>query len=104
LGRLDATVCAGVTPGSAAPVTAAWLTGEAGPLDLELARALCRPRYAALASAGEAMDRCLATADAAGAEAIYRERILPVCLELSICLRAADAALAEAAPAAEDSR
>jgi hypothetical protein len=81
----------GSMPSAAFPQAAVWLAaaGGEGGEDEEFARALCRPRYAALAGHGDALARHLAAADGAGAEAVYRGRILPTCLEIALCLRAA---------------
>jgi hypothetical protein len=78
-------------------VTANWLEGQGGPVDLELARRRCRPRYAALAEAYAALARCLAGDAADRAAVIYERRVLPRALEISICLVAAEDALGESA-------
>jgi hypothetical protein len=79
----------GSMPSASFPQAAAWLAATGGGGDAEFARALCRPRYAALAGHGDALAQRLAAVDGAGAEAVYRSRILPTCLEIAVCLRAA---------------
>jgi hypothetical protein len=79
----------GEAPPAHFPQAAHWLAGASGEPDAAFARALCGPRYAALAGHGEVLARRLAAADSAGALALYRGRILPTCLEIAICLRAA---------------
>jgi hypothetical protein len=73
------------------PNAAAWLAADSGDADLELARRLCQRRYAQLAADRQALARCLTAADGPAAAALYEERILPACLEIALCLRAAAA-------------
>ncbi len=80
---------AGNIPATSFPQAAAWLAAAGGEGDAEFARALCRPRYAALAGHGNALAQRLAAADGAGALAVYRGRILPTCLEIAVCLSVA---------------
>ena len=74
-------------------VVAAWLLGEDGPVDLELARRRCRPRYSELAEAYAALAQCLERDAADRAAIIYERQLLPRALEISICLVAAEASL-----------
>jgi len=81
-------------PDTLAPLAAAWLGESGGPADLVLARQLSAPRYAALRAERAAWAACLVAGDRAGAEAILSQRLLPLARELSLCLVAAEAALA----------
>lgn len=74
-------------------VSAAWLEGDDGPVDLELARRRCRPRYGELATAYAALAQCLERDAADRAALIYEREVLPRALQISICLVAAEAAL-----------
>ncbi len=74
------------------PQAAAWLAAPGGGTELELARALCRPRYASLAGLAALWAARREAGDSAGAAALLRDRILPTCFEIAVCLRAAAAA------------
>jgi hypothetical protein len=97
LDSLETTLAAAPAAPALAPfddqVSAAWLEGEDGPVDLELARRRCRPRYGELARAYTVLLRCLERDAADRAALIYEREVLPRALEISICLVAAEAAL-----------
>ena len=80
------------TAAPAFPQAAAWLAAPGGGTELELARTLCRPRYASLASLAALLAARRAAGDPAAAAALVRGRILPTCFEIAVCLRVAAAA------------